>query len=66
MSRLNLPLAAVIFFCGVSLPLRAFAQGDALELATLRPESQAGFANAGWTADRHPNLPTLDAKKPCL
>jgi hypothetical protein len=55
-----------MFFCGVSIPVRAFAQGDSLDLATMRPGARAGFANAGWPADRYPDLPTLNAKKAML
>jgi hypothetical protein len=62
MKRLQLLLLAGIVF-GVAVADRACAQKQSLELATIRPEVKAGFSNAGWTADRYPNLPTLDAKK---
>jgi hypothetical protein len=65
MSQWNIFLSAGILF-GVAFSEQAFAQGPSLELATIRSEAKAGFANSGWTADRYPNLPTLDAKKSML
>jgi hypothetical protein len=63
MSRLHLLLFVGLFFGGLVLSQRTFAQGQALDLATLRPQALSGFSNAGWTCDRYPDLPTLDAKK---
>jgi hypothetical protein len=52
------------FFCGLlALTPLAFGQEQSLEMATIRPEMKQGFSNAGWTCDRYPNLPSLDAKK---
>ena len=63
MSRLQVLLLAGLLFGGMANSEQAVAQGQSLELATIRPELQAGFANAGWNCDRYPDLPTLDAKK---
>ncbi len=62
MLRFHVLLLAGLFFGGICVPERVFAQGQSLELALIRPASQ-GFSNAGWTCDRYPDLPTLDAKK---
>jgi hypothetical protein len=62
MSRLQILLLAALFFTDVAISQKTFAQGQSLDLATIRPATQ-GFSNAGWACDRYPNLPTLDAKK---
>jgi hypothetical protein len=66
MSRFSVLLLAGLIFGGGTIFQGTSAQEQGLELATLRPESKAGFANAGWASDRYPNLPRLDAKKSML
>ncbi|MCC6124273.1 MAG: DUF2961 domain-containing protein [Pirellulales bacterium] len=66
MLRFRVLLPALFVWGGIAISDWASAQDQLLELAAIRPQSRAGFANAGWTADRYPHLPTLDAKKSML
>jgi len=68
-SKVASGIAAILFVllpaatAAAADPEKPRSQPQGLDLATIRPEIQTGFAHAGWGYDRYKNMEKLDAGK---